>query len=103
MTTDSTRIWMKMSLGGGADRFANANFPTRSEMLASMMFMMPMPPTSRLMPAIIPPLSRALRMKVLIWFGPILLGAEVKSSIPLCVLISTLRICCSDSGSMSAS
>ena len=36
----------------------------RSLMLASMMFMMPMPPTIRLMAAMIPPLMRALRIWV---------------------------------------
>ena len=51
---------------------------TRSEMLASMMFMMPMPPTSRLMAAIMPPLSRALRMKRWIFSAQSSLCAERK-------------------------
>ena len=61
----------------------------RSVMLASMMFMMPMPPTSRLMAAMMPPLMRALLMAVSDVFGPVLLGLKEKSSMPLCVCIRT--------------
>src|ERR1035438_4639257 len=64
MTTDSTRIWVKMSLVAAPTDLRMPISRTRSEMLASMMFMMPMPPTSRLMPAMSPPLKRALWMKV---------------------------------------
>src|ERR1051325_4216104 len=101
-TTDSTRILMKMSLVAAPTDLRMPISRTRSEMLASMMFMMPMPPTSRLMPAMSPPLSRALWIKVLIWSAQSSCVRKVKSSMPRCVLISTFRICCNDSGNSSA-
>ncbi len=76
MTTDSTRIWMKMSLVAAPTDLRMPISRTRSEMLASMMFMMPMPPTSRLMPAISPPLSRAFADEGVDLLRPVLLGAE---------------------------
>ena len=74
---------------------------TRSEILASMMFMMPMPPTNRLMPAMRLPLKRALWIKVLIWSAQSSWVKKLKSSIPLCVCMRTLWICCKDSDSLS--
>ena len=101
MTTDSTRIWVKMSLVAAPTDLRMPISRTRSEMLASMMFMMPMPPTSRLMPAMRPPLSRALWMKVLICSAQSSCVRKVKSSMPLWVHMSTLRTCWSASGSRS--
>ena len=49
-----------------------------------------------------PPLSRALWIKVLIWSAQSSWVRKVKSSMPRCVLINTLRICCNDSGNKSA-
>ena len=75
----------------------------RSVMLASMMFMMPMPPTSRLIPAMIPPLSRALRIAVVICSDQFSCVWNAKSSMPLCTLMSTLRACCKEGSNWSMS
>src|SRR5438093_768058 len=60
MTVLSTRIWRKTFRLVAPMALRMTISRMRSVMLASMMFMMPMPPTKRLMTAIKPPLSRAL-------------------------------------------
>ena len=76
MTTLSTRICVKTSKKVAPMALRMPISRTRSVMLASMMFMMPMPPTSRLIAAMMPPLMRALLDGLGDAFGPVLLRAE---------------------------
>ena len=67
----------------------------RSLMLASMMFMMPTPPTSRLSAAMMPRMILALAKRWLILVMALSCVWNPKSSIPLWVWIMMLRICAS--------
>ena len=89
---------MKMSLVAAPTDLRMPISRTRSEILASMIFMIPMPPTSRLMPAISPPLKRASWMNLSMFSAHSSCVRKEKSSMPRCVVISTLRTCCNASG-----
>ena len=65
----------------------------RSLMLASMMFMMPIPPTIRLNAAIMPLMIWALFKRLLILINTLSCVRNEKSSIPLWERTMTLRIC----------
>ena len=78
----STRICRKMASPVAPIALQMPISRMRSLMLASMMFMMPMPPTIRLIAAMMPPLRRALRIcesMLWIWFSCV---RRLKSSMP---------------------
>ena len=82
MTALSTTICRKMSRLFAPTARRTPISRIRSVMLASMMLVIPMPPTRREIPAIIPPLIRVLRIFCSIASNHSCLVSKVKSSMP---------------------
>ena len=102
-TTLSIRIWVNTSIVVAPTDLRMPISLTRSEMLESMILMMPIPPIKRQIPAMNMPLTRSLWMASVMSSANSSCVSNSKSSSPLCVRISTLRTCCSDGESSDTS